>query len=192
MTLYSRKKVQAYIIGIALGDGNLSNPNGRAIRLRITCDTQYPSLQKEICENLRLLFPNNKVSIIPHKSTYSDISVYSNKLSDLLPWEVGCGSKVKQKPRVPDWIFRRKIFITSCLRGLLQTDGSIYIDRGYKMVNFTNNIENLAKDVFQMIQEVGYHPRIYKIKSPSRNTKYIVRLAKDVDSFLKTINLKKS
>ena len=38
----------AYIIGIALGDGNLSNPNKRAVRLRITCDTGYPGLIENI------------------------------------------------------------------------------------------------------------------------------------------------
>jgi hypothetical protein len=37
-------ELQAYVIGLAIGDGNLSNPNGRAIRLRISCDTNYPHL----------------------------------------------------------------------------------------------------------------------------------------------------
>ncbi|MFC1733724.1 LAGLIDADG family homing endonuclease, partial [candidate division KSB1 bacterium] len=175
MVAYEAQKVHAYIIGVALGDGNLSNPNGRAIRLRVTCDTQYPYIQKEISENLQLLLPNNKVSIVPRKSTYCDISVYSNKLHDLLPWQVGHGSKIKQKPRVPNWVFHRKAFIISCLRGLLQTDGSIYVDRGYKMINFTNNIESLSQSVFQMMQELGYMPRIYNIKSPNRNLKYVVR-----------------
>ncbi len=38
------RELQAYVIGLAIGDGNLSNPNGRAVRLRITCDTKYPRL----------------------------------------------------------------------------------------------------------------------------------------------------
>ena len=36
--------LQAYVIGLAIGDGDLSNPNGRAVRLRITCGSQYPAL----------------------------------------------------------------------------------------------------------------------------------------------------
>lgn len=32
------KRNLAYVIGIAFGDGNLSNPNGRAVRLRVSCD----------------------------------------------------------------------------------------------------------------------------------------------------------
>jgi len=41
-------RLRAYLIGVALGDGNLSNPNGRAVRLRITCDTKYPALIAKI------------------------------------------------------------------------------------------------------------------------------------------------
>jgi DNA-binding transcriptional regulator WhiA len=41
------KELQSYIIGLALGDGNLSNPNGRALRLRISCDKKYPFLYKK-------------------------------------------------------------------------------------------------------------------------------------------------
>ena len=41
------KGLQAYVIGLALGDGNLSNPNGKATRLRITCDKKYPFLPLE-------------------------------------------------------------------------------------------------------------------------------------------------
>lgn len=53
------KKVLAYIVGVALGDGNLSNPNGRAVRLRITCDAKYPLLSQKIIANLKILLPKN-------------------------------------------------------------------------------------------------------------------------------------
>jgi len=42
----------AYVVGVALGDGNLSNPNGRATRLRITCDAKYPRLARKIARSL--------------------------------------------------------------------------------------------------------------------------------------------
>ena len=40
--LNSDKNLQAYVIGLALGDGNLSKPGPRAVRLRISCDNKYP------------------------------------------------------------------------------------------------------------------------------------------------------
>lgn len=182
---------QAYVIGVALGDGNLSNPNGRAVRLRITCDAKYPVMNREIISALKELFPDNKVSIVLNrKKTYFNISVYSNSLNEFIPWKVGAGSKEKQRARVPEWIFEKEIFVINCLRGLFQTDGSVYHDRGYLMANFCNNVQELAEDVFTMVSMVGFKPTFH---TTTRNgkTKYTVRIARDTDEFLKTIKLKK-
>ncbi len=105
----------AYLIGIALGDGNLSCPNGRATRLRITCDEKYPHLADEISKTLTYLFPKNTVSRIPRlKSHCFDISVYSNKLNHWMPWRVGLGSKALQKARVPSWIRFNSSYTKAC------------------------------------------------------------------------------
>lgn len=183
----------AYIVGIALGDGNLSSPNGRATRLRVTCDSLYPNMAAEIMSSLKIVFPSNKVSIVDGpRNTYFNISVYSNKLNDLMPWKVGKGSKYDQEANVPDWINGDEVYIKACLRGLIQTDGSIYKDRGYTMVNFTNNIESLATNVFNMIESLGYKPHLYTTNQRSGNPKYTVRLSKDADLFIKELGLYKN
>jgi DNA-binding transcriptional regulator WhiA len=188
-----RNCTSAYIVGAALGDGNLSNPNGRATRLRITCDSTYPGIAEEIIHSLQTLFPDNKVSVISHTpTTYFNISVYSNQLDELLPWRVGCGTKFEQNAHVPDWIKADKDFSICCLRGLLHTDGSIYLDRGYTMVNFTNNTVALAQDVLELMESLGYKPKFYKAAQKSIYPKYTVRLSRDVDKFLREINLQKS
>ncbi|MFT5037046.1 MAG: DNA-binding transcriptional regulator WhiA [Candidatus Azotimanducaceae bacterium] len=184
--------VLAYIVGVALGDGNLSNPNGRATRLRVTCDANYPKMALEIQDALSKLFPDNKVSIQPGpKTSYFNISIYSNKLNDYIPWQVNKGPKTKQKPHVPDWILADATYTKACLRGLIQTDGSIYTDRGYRMVNFTNNIKALAEDVLNTITELGYSPHMYQTMQKSGNIKYTVRLSKEVDRFISEIELSK-
>lgn len=184
--------ILSYIIGVSLGDGNLSNPNGRATRLRITCDNRYPKIKAEITQSLQVLFPNNRVSVVTGpKDTYCNVSVYSNKLNDFIPWRVGEGSKFKQQAAVPAWIKNSKTFSCHCLRGLLQTDGSIYCDRGYIMVNFTNNILPLANDVKYMMEELGYAPKLYKAAQKSIYPKYTVRLSKQVADFIAEINLYK-
>lgn len=78
------RKLQAYVIGLAIGDGNLSNPNGRAVRLRITCDTRYPALIDRIFSSLKQLLPDNRVSLVRGKGNFVNISVYSNHLESLL------------------------------------------------------------------------------------------------------------
>lgn len=185
------KRLLAYLVGVALGDGNLSNPNGRAIRLRITCDARYPAICNEIIDALSTLLPQNKISKVSRKPTYYDISIYSNRLRDLIPWEVGKGTKLVQKPSVPQWVLQKNIFMIPCLRGLLQTDGSIYTDRGYRMINFTNHIHALALDVYNMMYALGYKPKFYAVRLNNSNTRYTVRLARDTESFLQLTRLEK-
>ncbi len=183
------KNALAYITGVALGDGNLSNPNGRAIRLRITCDLKYPNIIEEIYKNLRIVAPNNKISIIKKKAKAVDVSCYSNDWEKLLGWKVG--SKLKQKVQVPTWIKEKQKYSIKCLQGLLQTDGSIYYDRGYCMINFVNHGENLAKDVFSMIESLGYRARMSIIAINTGTNKYTIRLVKDAERFIKYIKLEK-
>jgi DNA-binding transcriptional regulator WhiA len=187
------KMALAYIIGVALGDGNLSSPNGRATRLRVTCDVAYPNIAEEIVSKLSLLFPKNKVSIVPGpRDTYFNISVYSNRLNDLIPWKVKSGSKMLQSAHVPSWILENSSYSKAALRGLIHTDGSIYRDRGYLMLNFTNIIEPLVHDVFFMMQSLGFNPRISKTLQKSGTIKYTVRLARNVEKFIHTIGIEKT
>ncbi len=184
----------AYVVGIAIGDGNLSNPNGRAVRLRVSCDNKYPKIAERIKKAIQQLLPENKISVSKNGKNCSDISCYSNKLEGFLSWKAKSGSKYKQKVSVPVWIMISKKYTISCLRGLFETDGCIYIDRGYKMVNFVTIIPELACDVIQMIKDIGFQPQKYKIKSKikTRKTRYNIRVSKDVDLFIKTIGLKKN
>ena len=188
-----QKKALAYVIGIALGDGNLSNPNGRAVRLRITCDAKYPLLAEEIISNLQLVFPTNKIGIVrpTKKNTFFNISLYSNTLLRLMPWQAGRGSKFSQNAHIPLWIRKDKMLSKVCLKGLLQTDGSIYRDRGYLMVNFTNHTHILAKEVEKMIIELGFKPTI-SVTQVKSGPKYTVRVAKNVPALISRLDLYKT
>jgi hypothetical protein len=98
------RQLQAYVIGLAIGDGNLSNPNGRAVRLRITCDAKYSALIAKIVSALRNLLPRNRVSLIGSSGNFVNVSVYSNHLEALLGWKASGGSKHRQCVEVPAWI----------------------------------------------------------------------------------------
>jgi len=185
------RNLQAYMIGVAIGDGNLSNPNKRATRLRITCDNVYPNLQKKIKNSLQLLFPDNRVSIIERKGC-SDISVYSNHLEKLLGWRADSGPKHKQKIAIPKWVRNNQVYTTECLRGLIETDGSIYEDRGYLMATFTTIIAELGKDVQEMIKLVGFKSNLYKVRTPYNGYRYNVRISRNVSKFIQTIQINKS
>ena len=176
LSLLKRRKL-AYLVGAALGDGNLSNPNGRAIRLRITCFAGYTKIAKEILDTIRFLFPKNAVSIVGRNPNCFDISLYSNRLADWIPWQVNKGSKMAQHAHVPLWIMEDARLSQECLRGLIQTDGCIYTDRGYLMINFVNNTEELVEDAQDILIDLGYHPTFSKVPN-GRNPKYSVRIAR--------------
>lgn len=185
-------KTLAYTIGLALGDGNLSNPNGRAVRLRITCDTNYPNLTQRIVSTLKTILPNNVVSVVRGgKTSYCNVSCYSNQWEALLGWQAKGGSKIAQQVRVPEWIKNNLIFTKECLKGLFETDGSVYFDRGYCMVNFVNVIEPLALDVLEMITTLKFQAKLYIVPT-EHLTKYTIRIAKRSAEFIAAIDLDKS
>lgn len=188
------KTLRAYVVGLALGDGNLSNPNGRAQRLRISCDTRYPQLASTIAKSIQLLLPQNRVSFVNRRGKNCvDVSCYSNHWEDLLGWRAGNGSKREQRVSVPRWIFEEESYKTACLRGLLETDGTIYSDRGYRMVMFCTTTPELATDVDELIRSLGFFPRTCKINRNSPcHTTYHVRLSKRVMEFLSRVQPDKS
>jgi len=182
----------AYVIGVALGDGNLSNSNGRATRLRVSCDTKYPTIISSIVSALQKLLPKNKVSIVERDKNYVDVSCYSNKLESFLGWKAKAGSKEKQKVTIPNWIKSNKKYIKYCLRGLFETDGSVYVDRKYKMANFVTIIPTLANDVMELIEKIGFKPNMQTLESTIKKTKYTIRISKNTEEFIETIKLDKS
>jgi hypothetical protein len=188
--LYLEDKITlAYVIGVALGDGNLSQIS-RSIRLRITCDLKYPILIETIQKSLQIVAPRNNVGIVKNQGNCLDIYCYSNDWPEVLGWNPG--GKIEQKVTVPGWIFTNESYMKACLRGLLQTDGCIYIDRGYSMVNFVNSCKELAYDVLYLFKKLGFYPNLSIIdQKNSARKKYTIRLAKDVERFMETIQLRK-
>lgn len=196
-TLNPNKELQAYVIGLALGDGNLSNIR-KTTRLRITCDKKYPVLYKKIFDSLASLLPDNKVNIIDRDESCLDISVYSNQLESLLGWKAKGGPKFLQKVSIPNWIQESDKYKISCLRGLIETDGSIYVDRDYKMVIFKSIIPNLTNAFYNLMIDLGFKPRLYTIQPKktalygfNQQVAYHVRLSKNVAEFLELVKPEK-
>lgn len=183
----------AYITGLAIGDGNLSLVR-KTVRLRISCDDKYPELILRVVSSLKSLLPQNRVGTVKKKENCTDVYVYSNHLENLLGWKAKGGSKDLQKVSVPTWIQENEEYKINCLRGLIETDGAIYIDRGYRMAIFSTIIPNLAEDVFNLINSLGFKSRLYKIpeKKSTHGHKYQVRLSKDVQRFLDIVKPNKS
>lgn len=189
--ILGNEKVLAYLIGVGIGDGNLSLLNGRTVRLRVSCDTKYPQIIRTIIYAIKIILPENKINIVKNKGNCVDIVSFSNLWEQWLGWRADGGSKMHQCVSIPKWIKENGEYKRACLRGLIETDGSIYLDRGYRMVNFTSFIFELASDVLWLLTSLGYKAHMYKLRD-RKNYKYIIRISKNVDQFIKEIGIKKS
>jgi len=79
--------------------------------------------------------------------------------------------------------------MTACLRGLIITDGSIYQDRGYTMVNISTNIPDLADDILLISDKLGFAVSHSKTSQPSGKPKHTERFVKNIDRLLSTLSI---
>jgi hypothetical protein len=133
--------------------------------------------------------PQNKVSVVGSSGNYVNVSVYSNRLESLLGWSALGGSKLQQNVSVPKWICDDRSLSIHCLRGLIETDGAVYMDRGYPMVVFSTVLSGLAQQVEAMMRSLGFRPHLYRIRQcPGKDRfKYHVRLSRQVRAFLDVV-----
>lgn len=144
-------------------------------------------LAQKIARAVRTLLPRNRVAFVAKRGQCYDISCYSNHWEPLLGWRVGQGTKISQGVSIPCWIKERHEYAVACLRGLLETDGSMYVDRGYPMVMFVNACEPLARDVAQLMTSLDFAPRTSVIASKRPRPVFHVRLSKHVADFLQLV-----
>jgi DNA-binding transcriptional regulator WhiA len=188
----TKKVTIAYIIGVAMGDGNLSNPNGRAVRLRVTCDKKYPKLISKIERSIKIIAQNNRVSrVYRHPDNALDISCYSNDWEKILGWKAKNGPKLRQKIFVPLWVLKNKKYSKACLCGLFETDGSVYTDRKYLTVNFVTQIPTLAQSVRFMLNNLGYQASEQRLALENTQTKFTFRIHKNAKKFIEDIGIEK-
>lgn len=66
--------------------------------------------------------------------------------------------KVKSQVDIPTWIMKRKQFMRAALRGLFDTDGSVYKLRWGLQISFCNRSLPLLQSVQRMLKILGFHP----------------------------------
>ncbi|MBU0958994.1 MAG: hypothetical protein KKB31_03540 [Nanoarchaeota archaeon] len=67
------------------------------------------------------------------------------------------GDKIKNRLRIPSWIKKNKNYLRACLRGLYDTDGSVYKLTGQNshQICFTNFNQRLLQDVKDGLLDLG-------------------------------------
>lgn len=164
-------------IGILLGDGNITKT-----QVVVTLGLKE-SFHNYVASLISTLFQINP-KVLFRKNNY--IEVYFGSISTVR-WLKKMGlahNKVKAQVSIPRWCFRTKALQRACLRGLFDTDGSIYKLRSGVQMSLTNKSQPLLKDAKSMLEYLGYSPsRI------SANKIYLTKKA-DIQGYIDEIGFK--
>ncbi len=158
----------AEFYGVMLGDVNShrtsfykSRKNKRGVyAIRIVGDSRLDKLYlmeyvKPIIENL---FEINVVIKFYSQKNAMHLESHGVKLIEFLERKgFKPGNKIKNKLRLPLWIKQNKEYLKVCLRGLYDTDGSVYklTNQNSHQICFTNFNKGLLKDVRDSLLNLG-------------------------------------
>ncbi len=157
----------AEFVGIILGDGGIS---ARQIRITLNSesDYEYSLYVGGLIENLFGIKPSvykkKKFSAIDISVSRTDMVEFCQSLG------LKIGNKVKQQIDIPDWIKKNKSFQVACIRGLIDTDGSVFTHRyksgrniySYKKMDFGSASISLRNSVCKIMNDCGINSRIAK------------------------------
>ena len=151
----------AEFVGIVLGDGGISKYQV-VVTLHITDDKEY---SEYVASLLRKLFRTRVGISYRPKSSVVNIVISRIELVNYCTKILGLkiGNKVAQQVDIPNWIKQNKKYSIACVRGLVDTDGSIFTHSykvngkwyHYKKFAFTSLSRPMLNSVFKIFEAQG-------------------------------------
>ena len=146
----------AEAIGIMLGDGNSWTKTGYYY-VRISGHSEDE--REYLLNYVRVLFLkvfNIRFDVSTHNTAKELTLTKGSKdlVYTLEHWGFPPGNKKHNNIGIPSWIFESKEYMKSCVRGLVDTDGSVcpITGRDYPYIWFSSSIPNLRK-TFTLVME---------------------------------------
>jgi len=156
----------AEFVGIMLGDGGISK-----YQLNITLhrfdDEEY---SRFIVALIKKLFDVPVGAYYRKKDLSVSFIISRIELIRFCVDKLGLkqGNKIKQQIDIPDWVKHDKLYSIACVRGLIDTDGSVFTHKykvngkfyKYKKLAFTSFSKPLRHSVFSILESNGIKPRL--------------------------------
>ncbi len=154
----------AECIGILMGDGGISRYQV-VVSLHHINDREYAVYVENLLKDLFGVSPS--VHHSPHKAVRNITISRVGLVKYLHELGLPIGNKLAYKFDMPDWIKQNQHYKTACLRGLVDTDGSVfthtYRSKGkqysYKKLSFTSASPALLSTVHSALRELNLHSR---------------------------------
>ncbi|MBI2068569.1 MAG: hypothetical protein HYT67_00450 [Candidatus Yanofskybacteria bacterium] len=147
--IYSEKLAE--MVGILLGDGHLTPTQ---VTVTLGKKDEYTGYISDLMTSLFNVKPKTSVTKEGHYIIYLGSA-------RLVRWflKMGlCFNKVKNQVDIPPWCIRRKNYMINTIRGLIDTDGSVYKLRFGTQISFCNRSLPLMKAVRTMLIRLGFKP----------------------------------
>lgn len=155
----------AEMVGILLGDGSLTQSQ-TTITLNGEADKDYVPFVKGLGEELFAAEPK----FYPRNDSKAVTLCYHGVrlVEYLLKVGLVMGNKVQYQVDVPQWIKEDRQFAIACLRGLMDTDGGVFLHRYkvngkqyvYKKICFSNRSLPLLYFVADTLTSLGLSPKV--------------------------------
>ena len=162
----SESATLAEFIGIMLGDGGIGTVWQATISLNAVSDKSYSHYVADLCFKLFSILP----AIRKRKNQNTLLLVLSSVVivDFLMSHGFALGNKLKNGLRIPEWILKNPDYARACIRGLVDTDGCLYIHRHmvrgkhYESVGlcFTSYSPELLCQVASVFEQFGIFPHI--------------------------------
>lgn len=161
VTLPNHSKKLAEFLGIMMGDGGINNLWQATITLNAVADAKYALYVVGLCKKLFGILP----AVRRRKETKTlVISLASTSVVDFLVSQgLPRGNKIKNGLKIPGWIIEKKSYQLACLRGLVDTDGCLYIHKHkvggklYKNIgfSFSSHSSELVSFMMSTLEKFG-------------------------------------
>jgi len=155
----------AEYVGIMLGDGCIT-PGQLNITLNSVADRQYVYFVSQLEKNLF----GEEPKLYKRKDSKALVLYYNSRfiIRYLLSIGLKIGNKVRQQVGVPDWIKSDPLYRIACVRGLMDTDGGVFLHRYkvngkdylYKKICFSNMSIPLLIFVKETLNQLGFTPKM--------------------------------
>jgi hypothetical protein len=185
-------KELAEMIGIALGDGGI--PKNK-VHLRIVLNkSEEPHYTEYVKDLMQRIFYKKPGVYEPKDANAIKLTISKRDIVDeLIHKGLQPGDKKVNQVNVPGWIKSNKEYQKACLRGLVDTDGSLYIHKHTKRIriSFKNASYPLINDFKELCESIGI--KTSKIRSVKGQNTYDVAIEtkKNVVKFLDNVQPRK-
>ncbi|OHA26136.1 MAG: hypothetical protein A3C06_03925 [Candidatus Taylorbacteria bacterium RIFCSPHIGHO2_02_FULL_46_13] len=147
----------AELIGVVLGDGHIWK-FPRAEELSIFSNSNNPGFVKRYSLLVEEIFGKKPTTTIHSGKNCIRIRIYQNHISSRLG--VPLSPRRNKIIEVPKWILGNRGYIVRYLRGLYEAEGShsVHLPTSTYKLFFSNRNRSLLKNVFSLMQQLGFHP----------------------------------